>query len=203
MASFNDSLIFSTDFLTSSFTGSPGSDYQWDIINATDLIYDGGTIVDIPASTANETWSYDFINDNILRLFLVNNAPSPSSFTPLPGVDTQIANVLSVMQANVTNSGQQALLDAYDSVTTQDQYNYLLNNISKEKFLSQPDMVYEFRIIDTHHPLQGEYIIPKNLELSKFYYEGLKQIDNQNFTLSQWVEGAPESQMISFINSRF
>lgn len=80
--------------------------------------------------------------------------------------------------------------------------NYILNNISKEDFLNQPDMVYEFRIADTHHPIQGEYIIPKNIEIDKFNYEGLKQLNNQSFQMSQWVD-APESRMISFINSKF
>lgn len=81
--------------------------------------------------------------------------------------------------------------------------NYILNNISKDFFLNQPDMVYEFRITQTHHPIQGEYIIPKNIELEKFNYEGLKQISDQSFQMSQWIEGATESKVISFINSKF
>jgi HEPN domain-containing protein len=68
------------------------------------------------------------------------------------------------------------------------QNNYILNNIDKDVFLNQPDTVYEFRITATHHSIEIIYLIPKNIDLKKFNYEGLKQKDNQNFILSQGIK---------------
>lgn len=82
-------------------------------------------------------------------------------------------------------------------------HNYILNNVSKEEFLRHPEMVYEFRITKTHHPFQAEYLIPYNIDLYKFDYEGLKQINNQQFTMSQWIKDSPDCHMISFINSEY
>lgn len=73
--------------------------------------------------------------------------------------------------------------------------NYILNNIPKDDFLRKPDIVYEFRITSIHQAIQGEYIIPKNIDLNKFNYEGLRQNSNESFTLSQWVEGSPNAKM--------
>ena len=81
--------------------------------------------------------------------------------------------------------------------------NYILNNITKEEFLRQPDMVYEFRILDTHHPVQAEYSIPSNIELDKFNYEGLKQISQNSMNMSQFIPDNPQSQVLSFIQSQF
>lgn len=135
-----DSLIVDSDIdisdsvvqIDSSFSGPAGSSYDWDILTSnTNLITNGGTIINIPTSTAFEIWSENIINNTILRLSYINNStpiPTPS-LIPEPGVDAAIADVLAVMKANITNSGQAELIAAVDTVTTQDLYNYLLNNM--------------------------------------------------------------------------
>lgn len=137
-ATVNDSLSVDGDIdisggtvaITSGFSGAGGSSFNWDILSsATNLITDGGTVINIPADTAFEQWSSQIIANTILRLFYINSA---ASVTPLPGVATEIADVLATMQANVTNAGQTELLAAVNSVTTQDLYNYLLSNLEPD-----------------------------------------------------------------------
>jgi uncharacterized protein with beta-barrel porin domain len=136
----NDSLTTDLDIdisdstveITSSFSGPAGSSYDWDILTSnTTLITNGGTLINIPTSTAFEIWSQDIISNAILRVsYINNNTPAPPpSVTPEPGIDAEIAAVLAAMKANITNSGQAELIAAVDGVTTQSLYNYLLSNL--------------------------------------------------------------------------
>lgn len=64
--------------------------------------------------------------------------------------------------------------------------NYLHNNIDKDIFLSQPDLVYEFRIASNYEIFEVKYPIPYNRleEKNKFLYEGLNQKSNNQFQAS-------------------
>lgn len=81
--------------------------------------------------------------------------------------------------------------------------NYILNNIPKEDFLNQPEMIYEFRIALSHHPVEGEYTISRNAEFTKFNYVGLEQTASNSFKFSQQLKDDPNSKTISFIRSKF
>lgn len=63
--------------------------------------------------------------------------------------------------------------------------NYILNNFSKKDFLMKPEVVYEFRISNSFQILEIEYTISHNSDLDKFDYEGLKQLNDSQFTMSQ------------------
>ena len=66
--------------------------------------------------------------------------------------------------------------------------NYLLNDIDKDFFLSQPELVYEFRIASNHEILEAKYPVPYNRieEKNKFLYKGLNQKSNTQFQASHF-----------------
>lgn len=51
--------------------------------------------------------------------------------------------------------------------------NYLCLNQSKDDFVLNDELVFEFRIAKNSEVLEAMYRIPKNLEANKFIYEGL------------------------------
>ncbi len=73
--------------------------------------------------------------------------------------------------------------------------NYILNKIEKDKFLTSPDLVYEFRIASTHEIFEAQYPIPYNRveEKSKFLYEGLKEKNTSQFQSSH--AGYPKDEI--------
>lgn len=62
--------------------------------------------------------------------------------------------------------------------------NYLFNEITKEEYLSNSDVVFEFRVMFNHEVAEANYIIPKNIDFNKFEYEGLSSDDNKSFKIS-------------------
>ena len=113
--------------VTSSFFGPNGSAFTWDILTGSSITTNGGTIINIPASGGLGTWNRQIIGGNILRISYTRGGSD--SFSSPPGVPTEIANVLMQMSSNVTNSGQFALLTAVNTTNSQQQYNYILENL--------------------------------------------------------------------------
>jgi autotransporter-associated beta strand protein len=113
--------------ITSSFFGPDGSAFTWDILIGTSITT-SGTTINIPASGMLGTWSEQIIGGNTLRV-AYNRGGSSNSFVPPPGVPTQIANILDEMSNGNINPGQAALLLAVNTVSTQAQYDYILNNL--------------------------------------------------------------------------
>lgn len=66
--------------------------------------------------------------------------------------------------------------------------NYVLINRPKEELLDKRDLVYEFRVTEENGIIEMIYSITKNEDYKKFNYEGLKQINDKQFTMSQQSE---------------
>jgi len=66
--------------------------------------------------------------------------------------------------------------------------NYVLINRPKEELLDKRDLVHEFRVTEENGIIEMIYSITKNEDYKKFNYEGLKQINDKQFTMSQTSE---------------
>lgn len=76
--------------------------------------------------------------------------------------------------------------------------NYLYNNISKEKFLTAEDDVYEFRMLFNHEVIDASYTIPTNTDFTKFSYEALTPSNNnQSFTISNHFPDKIKNMMLT------
>lgn len=65
--------------------------------------------------------------------------------------------------------------------------NHLLNKLSKEEYLKQPEYVYEFRIAPNHEIIEVMYRTSFTINPSIFIHEGLKILpDNRSVKLSQY-----------------
>lgn len=68
--------------------------------------------------------------------------------------------------------------------------NYLLNNITKEDFLNNEDLVLEFRMVFNHEVLEAMYTIPGNIHHDIFIYEALiPSNNNQSYAISNLQPG--------------
>ncbi len=88
-----------------------------------------------------------------------------------------------IVSSNYKQSIYQQAIDNKDAVIFQN--NYILNNISKEEFLMKKEVVYEFRMSKEFMPIEFVYEIPHNTEFDRFDYQGLVQLNNKQFNLSQ------------------
>jgi uncharacterized protein with beta-barrel porin domain len=105
--------------VTSSLMPESGVIATWDILKGASITA-SNTSINLPTNNSFGMWSSKIENNTLKILFDGTN----SGFTPTPGVNTEIANVLNAMNAlSNKNAGQNALLQAVDSVTTQQQYN--------------------------------------------------------------------------------
>jgi len=69
--------------------------------------------------------------------------------------------------------------------------NHVIDNISKEQYLTQAEYVYEFRIAPNHEIVEVLYKIKNTREPLKFIHEGLKILpDNHSVQLSQNQDGS-------------
>lgn len=66
--------------------------------------------------------------------------------------------------------------------------NYVLYNKPKAELLDLRDLVHEFRVTEENSIFEMTYSITKNDYHNKFNYEGLKQINERQFTMSQKSE---------------
>lgn len=73
--------------------------------------------------------------------------------------------------------------------------NYVVNKMDKDKYLTSPDLVYEFRIASTHEIFEAQYPIPYNREeeKNKFLYDGLREKSTTQFQASH--AGYPKNEL--------
>ena len=110
--------------VSSSFIGPGSSAFTWDILIGTSITTNGGTVINPPANIGFGSWSSSLSGTTLTILY--NRA---TMFIPNSEVNAEIATVLQEMASNITNSGQQQLLTAFGTITTQEQYNYFLDNL--------------------------------------------------------------------------
>ena len=113
--------------ITSSFYSStPNFTNTWDILSGTS-ISDSGSTVNLPSNFMG-TWSKT-IGAGKLQVTYTNSGGGNVFVTPA-GLSTEIAAVLEEMSNNISNSGQQALVDMFHSITSQAQYEYFLTSLA-------------------------------------------------------------------------
>jgi hypothetical protein len=112
--------------VTSSFTGNVGNNYQWDIITGTSLTA-AGTTVTLPVSGIG-TWSNTVFGGNTLRI-LYSNGGGGNSFAPTTGFNSEVAAVINNMANNITNPGQQTLVNAFAAASNDAEYNSWLQQM--------------------------------------------------------------------------
>lgn len=99
-----------------------------------------GTIVTVPTSSSIfSVWDYNFTPTQLF----ITSAFAGFQFSAYPGFNTKVAAVLDAINANITNSGQQILIDAFLSYTTVEAYNSGLQQLIPNLNASAPDVMLQ------------------------------------------------------------
>ncbi len=134
--------------ITSNFIGAPNVPYTWPILSGTSISHTN-TTVNLPADSLFNDWSHNNFAGNQL---IVSNINSNFSGLANPGINTIIATVLDDMARDITNSGQQALIDAFGAYTNSDDYNYGLQQLVPNINAVAPKIAvsnYTYKLIET------------------------------------------------------
>jgi autotransporter-associated beta strand protein len=130
--------------VTSNFSG----DVNVPIITGASLDH-VDTVVNVPTSSSVfSIWDYNFTANQLF----ITNLFSGFLLNAYPGFNAKVAAILDEINANVTNSGQQLLLDAFLSYTTIPAYNSGLQQLIPNLNASAPDVMlqdYVFNRVET------------------------------------------------------
>ena len=112
---------------SSFFSSTPDFTKTWDIMIGTSIIGPPEPAGTMPSNFMG-TWSRKVVGNNLQIKYTTEGGANV--FTASPGLNTEIAAVLQQMANDITNPGQQALINAYTSATSQEQYNYFLSSLA-------------------------------------------------------------------------
>lgn len=166
--------------VTSCYFGPAGTSFSRDIVTGTSIVTNANTVITPPSCSMFGMWSSS-LTGNIIKISYIRE----SMFVTPPGVSSEIAGVLEQM-SNIANpnSGQTALLNIVNSVTTQDLYDYLLENLQANTTISNVTTTMQnigFNKIESRLTNNGS---SNNLQ----YSSGIATGDiTQNITM--WVSG--------------
>lgn len=106
-------LAGSTVALTSAFTGAPNVQYDWTIISSTTSLTAPTSVTMNSIALPSGAWSFTTNPTSLIISYLLNNSPTYEALA-IGQLHKEIAAVLQNMAAHITNSGQSALLDAFN-----------------------------------------------------------------------------------------
>lgn len=122
--------------ISSSFTGTG----TWEILKGATISH-SNTIVNPPADTAFNTWSYDYSGTS---LFL-NSISSAVGFmfTATTEFNAKVLDVLNVISTTMANAGQQELVNQFRTYTSQESFNSGLQQLIPNLNASAPDVMLQ------------------------------------------------------------
>ncbi len=110
--------------VNSSFAGNSGT--PWTLISGSSLTTNGSTTVTLPSSSTFITsWSSEFTSTSLIVSLVTNSLEDLA----INSINKKVAVVIDGMSNNITNNGQQELVNIISSVSSQEELNDALHKL--------------------------------------------------------------------------